>query len=262
MVGAREHAHISSLLVQHGRQLERRLAAADDRHILACELRKIPVLGAVRYQFARQAVEHRRNSPERQISGRQDDASCPNDAAVRQSELKPVVRLTQIDQRCVRDFDACLLLKPSCVFQKIRNRQRIADGPIRHAARGVEALECIAMLRIRQVGRERLGFQDHARRHVVSPRSHRLPDDEAFDALGAQMRCDRQPVRAGTDDCVFNLHHDNTSLNCQIDGFMTACRRQRAGGVLRGRPQTAVASFSRPLCRPRWRSKRGWASGR
>ena len=56
------------------------------------------------------------------------------------------------------------------------------------------------VVRIVKVRRESLRFEEHSLRHLRAPALQRRAEDAGVDAAGTQMRGDREPIRAGSDD--------------------------------------------------------------
>ena len=113
---------------------------------------------------------------------------------------KPLFTALTLRRSDIADVGDQVLDVPVGVVEELVERQRYPSLDAFDVLRSAIALEVVPLLRARHVRAVGLGFQEHIGRHVTAPRIHRAADDDMVDAPLAQMRRNRQAVRASTDN--------------------------------------------------------------
>ena len=198
--------------MQERRQQDRRLAGADHDHVPADEGFRVGHLGAVQGEAARQALQGGRGPAMEHAPGRENHLFDDGMAPVVEGQVEAAPRGPQVRELAVLHLRHVFLAKPVRVVEEIRQRQRRADGPVSHPPVPKEVLEHAGPARVPQVGREGLGLQQQAFRHVRAPALHRRPGDLERDVPGPQVRREGEAVGTRPDDHGFDAGHGGSLL--------------------------------------------------
>ena len=192
-------------LVEQGRALERRLTPPDDRDVGTGELRQVVVLRRVRHGRSRQGraagegLELRRNVGELHVARGHDERARGEDLAGAQPDLVAVALGAHALDPLLLDRHQ-LLLEPAAVADEQVDRNRLLLTENRDADGAAEILEAVARPGRGEARRARLGLEEHALRHVVAPRVHRIAEDAHAHPPVEQVSGDREPIGARAHD--------------------------------------------------------------
>jgi hypothetical protein len=171
--GTDGNRHLGARLAQQRCRLERTLTAADDKDPAAGKRLEIGVLGCVRRQLRRHAVELGRASGEGGEACGHDDAAYMKLVSAAQEEAKLTVRAIDPDDLALIEIRNLVLPEPVGVAQEVDDRDRRRQGRCVLIPVLVEGQAPVGVADARRLpGRAK----KHAIRHSLAPEDHRATE--------------------------------------------------------------------------------------
>ena len=192
-----DHLDVRTRFLEQRCILDRALTGSDDEHPSTLVRGRVGEARGVGRQTRRDALQTARQRGKRADSRSDDDAARLEAFAVRERDAEAVLGSRDAFDAPFVDLEPQLGAKPLRIGEERLDAERF---PQRRSRRRLEARQGQSHSRVGDAGGTDPRTQEHARRHVLLPERHRPPEHLDVDARVGEVRGNRQPVRAGTDN--------------------------------------------------------------